>query len=85
MDLYNSYLAPVCNQALLVFVVAVVAIVKSLLNRQYMKAVALLIASVIAVMVLNCLCSASCGNLAWVYAIIQSLALLSEIGLINLN
>lgn len=85
MEYYNTYLNPICNQAMLVFVVAIVALIKSLIDRHYVKFVALLIASVIAVMVLNCLCRSQCDYLAWLYAVLQALALLSAVRVIDLE
>ncbi len=65
-----------CNQALVMLVVSVLAIAKCLLDGKSLLAMLLIVNAIIVVMVLNCLCAADCSNLAWLFAILNSVSVL---------
>jgi hypothetical protein len=77
MDTLVKNLKEMCNQALVFLAVSVLAVAKCILDGNMLLALVLIINATIGVMVLNCLCTARCDNLAWFYAVIASISVLA--------
>ena len=76
---------PVCTQSYLVFVVAALAVAKAIYEGMYMHSVAVLITSAIWVLALNCMCNSACTNIAWLFALINVVAILSMAKIVDLD
>ncbi len=75
-DELMKQLKGMCNQALVMLVISVLAVAKCLLDGKSLLAMLLIVNAIIVVMVLNCLCAADCNNLAWLFAILNSVSVL---------
>jgi hypothetical protein len=75
-DEIMKQLKGMCNQALVMLVISVLAVAKCLLDGKTLLAMLLIINAIIVVMVLNCLCTAECSNLAWLFAILNATSVL---------
>ncbi|AYV79274.1 MAG: hypothetical protein Faunusvirus7_22 [Faunusvirus sp.] len=76
---------PVCTQSNLVFLVAALAVAKAVYEGMYVHAAAVVISSAIWVLALNCMCNSACSNTAWLFAIVNVLAILSVAKIVDLD
>jgi hypothetical protein len=71
---------PVCNQATVLALAALVLVAKSLYDGNYVTAVVVLVHAALSIMILNCLCRSGCEGLAWIYALFHSSTFLVATG-----
>lgn len=80
---WTNSLKPMCAQSWVFLVFAIILLIKLLIDRNWVPFIYFLLATIVSILLLNCLCRADCTVIAWIYTIYFVLTFIALLGFLS--